>query len=82
MLTVLLAVEKSDSKGDSAEIEYPAGLPSGIVEISNLYWPQNWLDSSSGVTKIPVMGYRSAEFGVYDGQTFSVILNNRPQARA
>ncbi len=81
VLTVLLAVNDIISIGDETGIEYPRGLPAGVVVISGLYWPSNWPDSSQGSTKqIPVVGYRSAAYGFYDGQSLRVNLTDRPQA--
>ena len=81
ILTVLLAVNEIDSTGDEFEIEYPRGLPAGVVIISGLYWPLNWPDPSQGaIRRIPVAGYRSSAYGFYDGQALRVNLTDRPQA--
>jgi hypothetical protein len=81
VLTVLLVIETTNPFGDESAIEYPHGLPAGVVVISGLYWPPNWPATSPGPTKkIPVVGYRAAEFGFYDGRALRVNLTGRPQA--
>jgi hypothetical protein len=81
VLTVLLAVTEFNTTGDEVEIEYPHGLPAGVVVISGLYWPLNWPDSTQGSKQtIPVVGYRSAAYGFYDGKSLRVNLTDRPQA--
>ena len=80
VLTVLLAVAEYDALINETDIQYPAGLPAGEVVISGLFWPQDWLDATGGpLKKIPVIGYRTSGFGVWDGTAFHVTLTARPQ---
>jgi hypothetical protein len=78
ILTVLLAIELQQN-GDSAT-EAKVGLPAGEITILGLYWPPNWPAIFDGpIRKIPIAGYRTSGFGLWDGTSLRLNISSRPQ---
>lgn len=77
VITILLAVDPNEAV--NLATESIAGLPAGQILITGLYWPQNWPDASNDLKKIPVVGYRSEGFGLWDGTSLRLNVTSRPQ---